>query len=123
MNKSLTWILSAAVLALPLAASAQDYDDRVVERPYHSILRSAWDNSLTVNPIDLFTGNINIEYERAVASRVGLYGGLNFLVMHGVLLPNDTTKRFAIGPELGVRIYLIGRAPGGVWLGPYVNAA
>jgi len=115
--KRLNWILLAVVVALPFAARAE-----VVEQPYHSILRSAWDNSLTVNPIDLFTGNLNIEYERALGTRVGLYGGINFLVMRGVLL-RDTPNRFAIGPEAGVRIYLFGRAPGGIWIGPYVNAA
>lgn len=118
MTRALKWILAAAVLTVSFAARAE-----VVERPYHSLLRSAWNNSLTVNPIDLFTGTINLEYERAIASRVGFYGGMNFLVMRGVLLPSQTARRFAIGPELGVRIYLIGRAPGGIWLGPYVNAA
>lgn len=121
MKKAL-WILAALVVALPFAARAEVYDDPSVERPYHSLLRSAWDNSLTVNPIDLFTGTLNIEYERAIGTRMGVYGGLNFLLMRGVLLPQETTRRFAIGPEVGLRLYLIGRAPGGLWLGPYLNA-
>src|SRR5262245_14996911 len=110
MKRPLPFMLAALLLALPFAAQAQQ-----VSRP-HSLLRSAYDNSLTVNPIDLFTGNINLEYERAVGSRVGLYGGINFLVMRGVLLPAETRQRFAIGPELGLRVYLVGRAPGGLWL-------
>ncbi len=115
------FLLVPALLALllsPIAAHAQER----VARP-HSLLRSGFDNAITVQPIDLFTGNINLEYERALASRVGLYAGLNFLVMRGLLLPQETRQRLAIGPELGLRIYLIGRAPGGLWVGPYVNAA
>jgi hypothetical protein len=124
MNRHPQWLgaIAALALALPFAAAAQNRDDRMVERPYHSILRSAWDNSITVNPIDMFTGTLNVEYERAVASRLGLYGGLNFGYMRGVLSGGDVRPLF-IGPELGMRVYLIGRAPGGLWLGPYGNFA
>lgn len=78
-------------------------------------------NAITLNPIDLFTGTANIEYERALTTWASLYGGLNFLYFGGVLRLNTTT-RFAVGPELGARLYLIGNAPAGLWLGPYVNA-
>jgi hypothetical protein len=127
MNRPWNWKTMLAVAAVlgPVAARADGYYDgngRWVERPYHSVLSSAWDNSITVNPIDLFTGTINIEYERAVASRIGVYTGLNFIAYRGVLLP-QAASRIALGPEIGMRVYLIGRAPGGLWLGPYLNAA
>jgi len=118
MNRRFLFVLSGLAALLPFGALAQER----VSRP-HSLLRSAYDNSLTVQPIDLFTGNINVEYERALGPKVGFYTGINFLVMRGVLLPQETRQRFAIGPELGLRIYVLGRAPGGVWVGPYVNAA
>jgi hypothetical protein len=79
-------------------------------------------NAITVNPIDLFTGTANIEYERALSTWISLYGGINFLYFGGVLRL-DTPTRFAIGPELGARLYVIGNAPSGLWLGPYVNTA
>jgi hypothetical protein len=120
-NSKLLAVVAVAALSLPFAARAEE-DERVVERPYHSILRSAWDNSVTVNPIDMFTGTLNVEYERAVASRLGLYGGLNFGYMRGVLSTSEV-RPLAIGPELGLRVYLIGRAPGGIWIGPYGNMA
>jgi hypothetical protein len=100
---------TAAVLALTLStatvARAEDYA-----------------NAITVNPIDLFTGTANVEYERALTSWISLYGGINFLYFGGVLRLNTPT-RFAIGPELGARLYVIGNAPAGLWLGPYVNTA
>lgn len=120
MNRALLLLLA---MMLPTGALAGPIGDRIAARHDHSLLRSAWDNSLTVNPIDLFTGTINIEYERAVANKVGIYGGVNFLIMRGVLMSSDARNRFAFGPEVGARLYLIGRAPGGLWLGPYVNAA
>ena len=123
MKKVLFLAAATATLLLPTSVSAGFLGDRVKARHEHSLLRSGYENSLTVNPIDLFTGTINIEYERAVANKVGLYGGLNFMVMRGLLYSQDAGNRFAVGPELGLRLYLIGRAPGGLWLGPYVNGA
>ncbi len=123
MKSPSKWLAVAALaLSLPFTAAAEERDDRVVERPYHSILRSAWDNSVTVNPIDMFTGMLNVEYERAVATRLGLYGGVNFGYMRGVL-SNSDVRPLTVGPEIGLRVYLIGRAPGGLWIGPYGNAA
>lgn len=79
-------------------------------------------NAITVSPLDLFTGTFNLEYERAVASSLGIYGGVNFLYFDGVLRPGAGTV-FAVGPEIGARLYLIGDAPAGLWLGPYLNGA
>src|SRR5258708_2768252 len=123
MKAHFRFLAAAAIaLLLPLAARAEEQRERVIERPYHSILRSAWDNSVTVNPIDMFLGTLNVEYERAVASRLGLYGGVNFGFYRGVLQTGDVRPMF-VGPEVGLRVYLIGRAPGGLWIGPYGNAA
>lgn len=78
--------------------------------------------AITVAPVELFSGTFNLEYEQALASFVSLYGGVNYLGMRGIL-PAGYDRALVIGPEVGARFYLIGNAPAGLWLGPYVGAA
>ncbi|MBX7117293.1 MAG: DUF3575 domain-containing protein [Myxococcaceae bacterium] len=77
---------------------------------------------ITLAPVELFSGTFNIEYEHAVAPWVGLYGGVNFLAFRGVLSPGYD-RTLSVGPEVGARFYLLGNAPAGLWLGPYLGAA
>ena len=38
-------------------------------------------------------------------------------------ISRETSSTFAFGPEAGLRLYLIGNAPAGPWLGPYADAS
>lgn len=107
--------LILTLLALPLAAHAADsrHDD--------DALHTSHQNALTVAPIDLFIGTLNLEFERALATRVSGYGALNLMLYRPILYPSQGNS-FGLGPELGLRIYLLGRAPAGLWVGPYINA-
>lgn len=101
--------LTGALLASPLAAWAADAD--------------GVESTVTVNPIDLVNGSVNFEIESAIASRVSLYGGVTFLVWEGVFNERDGDGYFAIGPELGARLFLLGDAPVGLWVGPFAGLA
>jgi hypothetical protein len=100
---------SLAALLAPAAAKAD-------------ILMTSYDNGLTVEPIDLLTGTFNLQYERAISPSWSAYLGLNYLYVSGVDQPSSGTQ-LALGPEIGLRLYMIGRAPAGLWIGPDLSAA
>jgi hypothetical protein len=79
--------------------------------------------TVTVNPVDLVNGVVNFEIEGALAERVSMYGGVTFLVWEGVFNERDGDGYFAAGPELGLRLFLLGDAPIGLWVGPYAGLA
>ena len=81
-----------------------------------------YSNAITFQPIELFTGTMNIEYEHAFRQWFSLYGGLDFLAWRGVLAPGYD-RSLVVGPEIGTRFYLFGNAPSGIWIGPYASAA
>lgn len=78
-------------------------------------------NMLLINPGDLFNGVVSIEYERALTSFFGLTGGFSAAAFRGPFSFGQPSY-VVIGPELGARFHFIKDAPGGLWLGPYVNA-
>src|SRR5690242_18892472 len=78
----------------------------VAMSPVAAFPKEGIDKSITVNPIDLFTGTMNLEYEQAANKVVSLYGGVNFLVVRGLFQPSET-RSFGVGPEVGLRLYLI----------------
>ncbi len=99
--------LTGALLASPLSALADD----------------GIESTVTVNPVDLVNGSVNFEIESALASRLSLYGGVNFLVWEGVFNDREGDGYFAVGPELGLRLFLLGEAPVGLWVGPFAGIA
>jgi hypothetical protein len=84
--------------------------------------RTDYKRSVTVNPVELFSGTFNIEYEQALNPAVSVYGGLNYLYFKGISA-TDANAATVFGPEAGLRLYLIGDAPAGIWLGPYLGVA
>jgi hypothetical protein len=86
------------------------------------VLQTRYENALTVEPIDLLTGTLNLQYERALIPAVSGYVGFNYLYFSGYDEPNAGTQ-LAIGPEIGLRLYLVGRAPAGLWIGPDLGTA
>lgn len=84
--------------------------------------QAEYTRSLTANPFELFSGTFNLEYEQALSSSLSIFGGINYLYFQGISR-DDTTATTAFGPEAGLRLYLIGDAPSGFWLGPYLGVA
>ena len=78
-------------------------------------------NALLVNPGDLFTGVLSLEYERGVASWLGVTTGFSVWTFHSVFSGPNTPSYTAITPELGFRFHFIRQAPRGLWLGPYLT--
>jgi hypothetical protein len=74
-------------------------------------------SALTVQPVELFSGTLNVEYEGAVLPFLTLTAGVNLLLFRGVF-PATYQRAFGVGPELGVRFYPWREAPAGVWFGP-----
>jgi hypothetical protein len=109
MKSTVVLLGSLAALLAPAAAKAD-------------VLMTYYDNGLTVEPIDLLTGTFNLQYERAFSPSWSAYLGLNYLYVSGADQPNSGTQ-LALGPEIGLRLYLIGRAPAGLWIGPDLSTA
>jgi len=79
--------------------------------------------TITTNPLGLINGRINLEVERALSSASSFYFGLNFLILKPAVGQDVGERLFGIGPEIGLRFYLIGDAPAGIYIGPYADFA
>ena len=77
-------------------------------------------NMLLLNPGDLFSGIISLEYERGLASWFGITLGLSIFTFHSVFNTDEPTFN-SITPELGFRFHFIRHAPRGLWIGPYIS--
>jgi hypothetical protein len=75
--------------------------------------------TITANPLDLVSGIVNFQLEHAIAYRASAYVGVNFLVISPVWDHSRGSGYFAVGPEAGVRFFLIGTAPEGLFIGPF----
>lgn len=109
LTKQRMWtslILSVAIAATPVVV---DEAPRIKHVPM---------NVITVNPADLFSGALSVEYERVVAPWLGISAGVSAWTFRGVFLPNGEPTFFGISPELGLRFHVLNFAPGGFWLGP-----
>lgn len=77
-------------------------------------------NMLLINPGDLFSGILSLEYERGVASWFGITVGLSVYTFRSVF--NSTEPAInVISPEVGFRFHFIRHAPRGLWIGPYIS--
>lgn len=84
--------------------------------------QAQYSRSITANPVELFSGTFNLEYETAVNPFLSMYGGINYLYFQG-LSPSAIPDVTMVGPEFGLRGYLFGNAPTGLWVGPYLGLA
>ena len=75
---------------------------------------------LLLNPGDLFSGIISLEYERGLTSWFGITLGLSIFTFHSVFNTDEPTFN-SITPELGFRFHFIRQAPRGLWIGPYIS--
>lgn len=77
-------------------------------------------NLLVVNPADLLSGIVSLEYERGLNSLLGVSIGVSAWAFPGVFAFGQPSMT-AIGPELGLRFHFIRDAPAGLWFGPSIN--
>lgn len=102
----------APVLALALGAAVISAAPPARAQP---------DRAITVQPLDLAHGIFNFEYEGALLPFVSFHMGLDFLTFDG--FDDDDGDLFAVGPEMGLRIYPFMGAPAGFWLNPFAGVA
>lgn len=112
-------IVAMGVLLGSVTAFAEEQRQTGEVRAYSEFRNT---RAITMMPVELFSGTLNIEYEQALASYASLYGGLNFIAFRGVLA-TGYDRAFVVGPEVGARFYLLGDAPAGLWIGPYLGAS
>ncbi len=114
-REALTGLVLLALLAGAIGWSGPAAADEVGDDPGVS-------GTLTTDPLGLLAGRVNLQIEGAASSFLSLYGGINFLVIEP-LLGDSHGRVFGVGPEIGLRFYLIGDAPEGWYLGPYMDIA
>ena len=99
-----------------LASVAMAEGSLVVERPNY-----VNPNLLVINPGDLFTGTLSLEYERALHPRFGVTAAVWGAFTKNLFQPIEAPTHNGLGGELGVRVHFIRAAPGGLWLAPTIN--
>ncbi|MFW6197518.1 MAG: hypothetical protein ACOC5B_01505 [Myxococcota bacterium] len=74
----------------------------------------------TVDPGALIDGRLSFELDNALSDFLSFHVGASFLFFDGVFDDSDESF-FGIGPRLGLRLFLVGDAPAGLWLGPFAD--
>ena len=78
-------------------------------------------NALLINPGDLFTGVLSLEYERGVARWLGITFGTSVWTFRSVFTGPGQPSFTALTQEIGFRFHFIRHAPRGLWIGPYAT--
>lgn len=73
-------------------------------------------NTITLNPLALRSQQLGIEYERALGPVFSLY-----LAPQGSYGRRGGSSSLSLGGELGLRVFFLGKAPVGLWIGPEVS--
>lgn len=79
----------------------------------------AQDRAITTEPLELAHGSFNFEYEGVLVPFVSFHMGLDFLTFDG--FDEDDGDLFAVGPQMGLRLYPFMGAPSGFWINPFVG--
>ncbi len=117
MKRAPVGVLLAAALCLAATDARAQQQVMVVQQNQQS-----GRNMLLVNPGDLFSGVISLEYERALLPWFGLTAGVSLWTFRGVFTPLGEPTYTGVGPELGARFHFIRDAPRGLWVGPSISA-
>lgn len=93
-------------------------------------------NVLSVDVLGLARRELQLEGERVLSERIGVRLGVSFslfdvlTIREGVVLGGDGSeiarsetdnRGFGVAVEPGLRVYLMGRAPEGLWVGPQLG--
>lgn len=106
-------LVFATLLALTSPALAEDAR---VQRTANS-----GDNVVLTNLFMYAFGIFNFEYERAVTDRIGVAAGVTAIYSNGTPFDSSLRSRGA-GVNAGVRYYLTGRAPQGLYVAGFARA-
>ncbi len=107
-----TTLALAALALVATGARAQALEDPRAPRGPNILLES---------PGEHFGEAVSLEYQRALASWLGLTAGLSVWSFHPIFFRSRELELTAVDPEFGSRFHFIGDAPEGVWLGPLVS--
>jgi len=73
-------------------------------------------NTITLNPLALRFQQLGIEYERALGPVFSIY-----LAPQGAYGRQGGSSSLSLGAELGLRVFFLGKAPVGLWIGPELS--
>lgn len=107
-------LASVALLALSFSAVASSARAQQQDDDIH--------DAVTVNVLDAIDGFFNLAWEHALGRHFSLQLGAEVYAFRGVFDKYDG-EMIAVGPTLGLNWYLVGDAPQGFFLGPYVIGA
>ena len=106
-----------AITLLALTAPIASADDGATV--HHTAERS--DNVVLTNLFMYAFGIFNFEYERAVGDRISVAGGVTAMYSNGTPFDSSLRSRGG-GVNAGVRYYLTGRAPRGLYVSGFARA-
>lgn len=75
-------------------------------------------NTLTIAPISLAFGAFGVEYEHAFGDRVSFMVAPDYRWGSVELTDGSVVPQSIIGLNVGARVFLLGDAPSGLWIGP-----
>ncbi|HLT31398.1 MAG TPA: hypothetical protein VK013_15275 [Myxococcaceae bacterium] len=106
------FLLASALLLVPALSSAAPADrGGSVEAERHP------KNVVTIAPVSFLFGSINAEYERAIADSLSFTLGGGYRWLNPSPDGRGAANRIT-GLNVGAHVFLLGRAPRGLWLGP-----
>lgn len=70
-------------------------------------------NTFTINPLALRYQQLGVEYERAFGKPLSVYVGPEFAYGR-----TDRSWNLSLGGTLGLRLFVLGNAPSGIYFGP-----
>lgn len=100
----------ALVLFFAAPASAQRYEAEPPPPAEPDYRRTG----ITVNPLAFLFGTANVEIEHGFHDRFSLFAGPQLLFLDDI---------FGVGVQGGARVFMIGHAPEGFWIGPQFTFA
>lgn len=74
-------------------------------------------NVISIAPVSFLFGSLNAEYERVVAKKLSFTVGADFRWLNPSVDGTGATN-IITGVNVGAHIFLAGKAPSGLWLGP-----
>lgn len=119
MRKTLVGLVALVALASPPAVAQESGGTSTT-----TAASEDWNRNVVLfNAGDLLNGLVTLEYEFGITHWLGLEFAMSVLAFQGVFTPPVSVQVVALAPEIGLRLHLIRNAPGGLWVGPSVNAA
>lgn len=113
--------VAAALLLAPCLASANEPTMEVEATPVS--IHSGPKNMISVAPISILFGAFGAEYERVVADPLSLTFNADYRWSEGFrdMEGAPSVGSSVVGLNVGAHLFLMGKAPSGLWLGPEIG--